>query len=78
MLDEGMNLKNCKIGVYSVLNSSDRMITQNLGRLLRHPEPVIFIPYYVGTREEEIVQKMKENYNPLLVKTITNLTEITL
>ena len=78
MLDEGMNLKNCKIGVYSVLNSSDRMITQKLGRLLRHPEPVIFIPYYVGTREEEIVQKMKENYNPLLVKTITNLTEITL
>lgn len=78
MLDEGMNLKNCKIGVYSVLNSSDRMITQKLGRLLRHPEPVIFIPYYVDTREEEIVQKMKENYNPLLVKTITNLTEITL
>lgn len=78
MLDEGMNLKDCKIGVYSVLNSSDRMITQKLGRLLRHPEPVIFIPYYMGTREEEIVQKMKENYNPLLVKTITNLTEVTL
>lgn len=78
MLDEGMNLVNCRVGIYAVLNSSDRMITQKLGRLLRHPDPVIIIPYYKGTREEEIVNKMMENYNPELVTTITNLTELTL
>lgn len=78
MLDEGMNLTNCRVGIYAVLNSSDRMIAQKLGRLLRHPDPVIIIPYYRGTREEELVQKMMENYNPELVTTITSLTELTL
>lgn len=78
MLDEGMNLANCRVGVYAVLNSSERMITQKLGRLLRHKNPVLIIPYFVGTREEELVQKMLEDYNPELVKTITNLSQLTL
>ena len=33
MLDEGMNLTNCRVGVYAVLNSSERMIKQKLGEL---------------------------------------------
>lgn len=78
MLDEGINLANCRIGVYATLNSSDRMITQKLGRILRHPKPIIIIPYYKYTRDEEIVKKMCENYNPDLIKTITNLSEIQL
>lgn len=78
MLDEGMNLVNCRVGIYAVLNSSERMIKQKLGRLLRHPEPVIIIPYYKGTREEELVGKMLEDYNPELVITITSLTELVL
>lgn len=78
MLDEGMNLVNCRVGVYAVLNSSERMIKQKLGRLLRHPDPVIIIPYFKGTRDEEIVGKMLEDYNSELVSTITNLTELQL
>jgi hypothetical protein len=52
------------------------MIFQRLGRILRHKEPVIIIPYYKNTREEEIVSKMLENYNPELVKKITNLKDL--
>ena len=78
MLDEGVNLTNCRVGVYAVLNSSERMITQKLGRLLRHSDPVLIIPYFKNTREEEIVGKMLEDYNPELVTTITNLNELTL
>lgn len=78
MLDEGMNLVNCRVGVYAVLNGSKRMITQKLGRLLRHPDPVIIIPYFKGTRDQELVEKMLEDYNPQLVTTITNLTELKL
>ena len=78
MLDEGMNLTNCRVGVYAVLNSSDRMIKQKLGRLLRHSDPVIIIPYFRGTREEEIVGTMLEDYNPKLVTKITCLTELKL
>ena len=78
MLDEGINLTNCRVGVYAVLNSSERMVKQKLGRLLRHPEPVIIIPYYKDTRDEEIVRKMLEDYNSELVKTVSNLNEIKL
>lgn len=72
-----MNLVNCKVGVYASLNSSERMIKQKLGRLLRHSEPVIIIPYYKYTRDEEIVNKMLEDYNPQLVLT-TNINELQL
>ena len=78
MLDEGVNLTDCKVGVYATLNSSDRMITQKLGRLLRHPNPVLVIPYFKNTRDEEIANKMLEDYNPELVTTVTNLNQIIL
>jgi superfamily II DNA or RNA helicase len=78
MLDEGVNLTNCRVGIYATLNSSERMIKQKLGRLLRHHNPVIIIPYFLETRDAEIVKTMLEDYNPELVTTITNLTELKL
>ena len=54
------------------------MIKQKLGRLLRHKDPVIIIPYYEGTRDEELVNKMLEDYNQDLVSKITNLKDLTL
>ena len=76
MLDEGCNLAQCKVGLFAMLNSSDRMIFQRLGRILRHKEPVIIIPYYKNTREEEIVVKMIENYNKDLIQVIKNINDI--
>lgn len=76
MLNEGMNLVDCEIGIYANLNSSETIVAQRAGRLLRHPKPIIIIPYYKNTREEELVKKMLENYNPELVKTITDIREI--
>lgn len=78
MLNEGINLIDCRVGIYANLNSSDILIKQKTGRLLRHPQPVIIIPYYKGTREQEIVESMLENYNPELVKTINFKEEIIL
>lgn len=78
MLDEGVNLVDCQIGLYAALNSSERMITQKLGRILRHKNPIIIIPYFTYTRDEEIVNKMLEDYNPELIKKITNIKEIEL
>lgn len=78
MLNEGMNLVDCRVGIYANLNSSDTIIKQRTGRLLRHPNPIIIIPYYKGTREEELVNKMLEDYNPELVKTINFIEEIQL
>lgn len=76
MLNEGMNLFNCQIGIYANLNSSESIIKQRMGRLLRHTNPVIIVPYFKGTREEELIQTMLEDYNPKLVTTISNIKEI--
>lgn len=76
MLNEGMNLVDCQVGIYASLNSSEIMIKQKLGRLLRHENPVLIIPYFQGTREEEIVEKMLEDYNPELVTKVTSLNQI--
>lgn len=78
MLNEGVNLTNCRIGIYGNLNSSETIVKQRTGRLLRHPHPIIIIPYYKGTREEELVNKMLEDYNPKLVKIINFIEEIQL
>lgn len=76
MLNEGLNLTNCQVGIYANLNSSEAIIKQRMGRLLRHPNPVIIVPYFKNTREEELVQTMLEDYNPELVTVIENIKEI--
>lgn len=76
MLNEGVNLTDCRIGIYANLNSSEIIVQQRLGRILRHKNPLIIIPYYTNTREEELVKKMIEDYNPSLVHTINHLNEL--
>lgn len=63
ILNEGVNLTNCKIGIFCNLNSSEIIVKQRVGRILRHKSPVIIIPYFENTREEELVQKMIEEYD---------------
>lgn len=67
MINEGVNLVHCQVGVYANIGSSEIVEVQRLGRILRHNNPLIIIPYFTGTREEEIVNKMLRNYNPSLI-----------
>lgn len=76
MLNEGMNLLNCQFGIYANLNSSETIVKQRMGRLLRHPNPILIIPYFINTREEELINTMKEDYNPNLIHVIHNIKEI--
>jgi superfamily II DNA or RNA helicase len=76
MVNEGVNLTDCKIGLFAAINSSEILVKQKNGRVLRHKEPVIIIPYYKNTREEEIVIKMIENYNKDLIQVIKNIKDI--
>jgi superfamily II DNA or RNA helicase len=78
MLNEGVNLVNCKLGIFAALNSSKVLQKQKLGRLLRHKEPLIVIPYYVATRDAELVEEMKKDYNPLLIQEVTHPKDIKL
>lgn len=47
-------------------------------RILRHKSPIIIIPYFKDTREEELVQKMIEEYSKESIIIINNINEITL
>lgn len=76
MLDEGCNLTDCQVGVFDMLNSSDRMQVQKCGRLLRHSNPIIIIPYFKNTRDEEILNKMLEDYNKDKIKVMHSITEL--
>lgn len=76
MLNEGKNLRNCQIGIYANLNSSETIVKQRMGRLLRHKNPVIIVPYFIGTREDELVKEMTKDYNPDLVSVVNTIPEI--
>lgn len=47
-------------------------------RILRHKSPIIILPYFKDTREEELMEKMIEEYNKDKIKVINNINEIDL
>lgn len=71
-----VNLTNCRIGIFCNLNSSEIITRQRCGRLLRHKSPIIIIPYFKDTREEELVQKMVEEYSEKSKIIINNMSDI--
>jgi superfamily II DNA or RNA helicase len=77
-LNEGVNLNNCRIGIFSNVNASEIMTIQKIGRILRHKQPTVIIPYYKNTREQELVIKMLENFNKENIKIINDLKNLKL
>lgn len=71
-----VNLTNCRIGIFCNLNSSEIIVKQRIGRLLRHKAPIIIVPYFRFTREEELLNKMLEEYNKDFIKIINNMDDI--
>lgn len=66
MLQEGMNLCDIEVGVIAQLDGNERGVTQKIGRVVRGKEPVIYILYYEGTRDEDYkegaVELIDESY----------------
>lgn len=77
MVNEGANLVDCQIGIFNMLNSSTLIQIQKMGRLLRHPKPIIILPYFENTVEEKNVQNMINNYDKKLI-TIIQPNELSL
>lgn len=78
ILNEGVNLTNCRVGIFCNLNSSEIITKQRIGRILRHKFPIVIIPYFVDTREQELAAKIIEEYSEESIVTINNINEITL
>lgn len=67
MLNEGINLVNCQVGIFNAINASPVMQIQKQGRILRHQHPIMVIPFFLKTREQEILTKWFAGYNPDLI-----------
>lgn len=78
ILNEGVNLTNCRIGIFCNLNASEIIVKQRIGRILRHKSPIIILPYFKGTREEELKNKMLEEYNKDSVIIVHKIEDIKL
>ena len=78
ILNEGVNLTNCRIGIFCNLNSSEIVVKQRVGRILRHKSPVIILPYFKDTREEELVEKMIEEYAKDSIIVVNGINDIKL
>lgn len=76
ILNENANLVDCKYALFCNMSSSDVVSVQRIGRSLRHKSPVIILPYYKDTREQEIVEKMTEGFNKDFIKIIHSISEI--
>lgn len=74
ILNENANLVDCQYGIFCNFSSSDISVPQRIGRLLRHKTPTIILPYYGGTREEELVQNYIKGFKQ--VKVINSIQEI--
>lgn len=78
ILNEGVNLTNCRIGIFCNLNSSEIVVKQRVGRILRHKSPVIILPYFKDTREEELMEKMIEEYAKDSIIVVNGINDIKL
>lgn len=77
ILNENANLVDCKYAIFANYSSSCVVGAQRIGRSLRHKSPVIIMPYYKDTREEEIIRdSMLKDFNPDFIKTIQSIREI--
>lgn len=76
ILTEGLNVTDCRIGVFATLNGTTRLQVQKAGRILRHKKPVMIIPYYRNTRDQEIVENMIKDYNRDMVFEINDINEL--
>lgn len=76
VLNEGANLVDCKYAIFANYSASESVGPQRIGRSLRHKSPIIIMPYYENTREEEIVQEMIKDFNKDFIKTVHSLKEL--
>lgn len=76
ILNENANLVDCKYAVFANYSASEIIGVQRIGRSLRHKSPVIIMPYYENTREQEIVEDMIKDFNKECIHTIRSIEEL--
>lgn len=76
ILNENANLVDCRYAVFANYSSSEVCSAQRVGRALRHPSPVIIMPYYENTREEEIVREMLQDFDRKFIHILRSVGDL--
>ena len=76
ILNENANLVDCKYAIFANYSSSETIGPQRIGRSLRHKSPVIIMPYYENTREQEIMEDMIKDFSKDCIYTIHSVDEL--
>jgi len=60
-LIEGQNLKDIDCGVLGSIGGTDRITVQSIGRVMRSPKPVIYVPIIDNTKDEDFAKTVTYN-----------------
>lgn len=67
-LIEGQNLNNIEVGVLGQLGGTDRITVQSIGRIMRSDEPVIYVPIFDGTKDDDYLYYLTLNIPEKYIK----------
>lgn len=76
MLQEGQNLVDIDAGIIVQLDGKERAFIQKFGRSMRSENPIQFIFYYKGTRDNEYLDKVLEGIDYNYVYYLDSFDEI--
>ena len=60
-LIEGQNIKNIHCGVLGQLGNSNRITVQEIGRVMRSENPIVFVPIFDNTKDEGFLYTVTNN-----------------
>ena len=78
MLQEGQNLVDIQAGIIIQLDGEERTFVQRFGRSMRAEDPVQFIFYYKGTRDEEYLENALQDIDKQYITVIEDLNNFNL
>ena len=69
-LIEGQNLKDIECGVIGQLGGTSRITVQELGRIMRSKNPIIYVPIFDGTKDDSFLYTLTDNIPASCIKHI--------
>lgn len=67
-LIEGQNLKDIDCGVIGQLGGTQRISVQQIGRIIRSENPIVYIPIFEGTKDESFLYTVTSNISSDCIK----------
>ena len=67
-LIEGQNLKDIEVGVIGQLGGTQRITVQQCGRILRSDNPVIYVPVFDDTKDDDFLYTLTSNISKEYIK----------